>query len=184
MPVGSPPQCVRPRPASEVAEAAWNRYERLDERVVGLLGRLGLPLLRLSLGVVFVWFGALKVTGVTPVTDLVAETVYWLDPSWFVPVLGVFEVVVGAGLLVGRGLRLVLLLFAAQMLGTFLVLVIQPQVAFQDGNPLLLTMEGEFVVKNLVLLSAGLVLGSRLPRPRPWARSPGEAAVGGSTERR
>ena len=48
------------------------------------------------------------------------------------------------------------------MAGTFLVLVMHPEVAFQDGNPFLLTVEGEFVIKNLVLLSAALVIGSRL----------------------
>lgn len=169
MPLESLPRPSRPRPASEIAEAAWSRYERLDQRIVSVLRRVSLPLLRASLGVVFVWFGALKVAGMTPVADLVAETVYWFDPAWFVPLLGLVEVAVGAGLLVGRGLRVVLLLFAAQMLGTFLVLVVQPEVAFQGGNPLALTTEGEFVVKNLVLLSAGLVVGSRLPSPRPWA---------------
>jgi uncharacterized membrane protein YkgB len=56
----------------------------------------------------------------------------------------------------------VLALFALQMVGTFLVLIVQPDVAFQHGNPLLLTTEGEFVVKNLVLLSAGLLIGSRV----------------------
>jgi hypothetical protein len=49
------------------------------------------------------------------------------------------------------------------MAGTFLVLVLLPGIAFRGGNPLLLTVEGEFVIKNLVLLSAGLVIGSRLP---------------------
>jgi uncharacterized membrane protein YkgB len=67
-------------------------------------------------------------------------------------------------------LRIVLALFALQMIGTFLVLVIQPEVAFQDGNPLLLTTEGEFVIKNLVLLSAGLVIGSRLKALPRWTR--------------
>ncbi len=52
--------------------------------------------------------------------------------------------------------------------GTFLVLVLRPDVAFQGSNPLVLTVEGEFVVKNLVLLSAGLVIGSRLRRLPPW----------------
>jgi putative oxidoreductase len=56
------------------------------------------------------------------------------------------------------------------MMGTFLVLVIQPEVAFQDGNPLLLTTEGEFVIKNLVLLSAGLMIGSRLKALPQWTR--------------
>jgi uncharacterized membrane protein YkgB len=62
----------------------------------------------------------------------------------------------------------VLVLFALQMIGTFLVLITQPDVAFQHGNPLLLTTEGEFVVKNLVLLSAGLMIGSRLQALPKW----------------
>lgn len=116
----------------------------------------------------FLWFGFLKIFDVSPVSDLVSRTVYWVDPGWFVPFLGVIEVVIGLGLLIGRGLRLVLALFAAQMLGTFLVLVVLPEVAFREGNPLLLTTEGEFVVKNLVLLSAGLAVGAQVRRPRPW----------------
>ena len=156
------------RTPAEIAERSWRRLERLDRRILALLKRAALPLLRLSLGLVFVWFGALKIAGETPVADLVADTVYWVDPSWFVPLLGVFEVVVGIGLLLGRLLRIVLALFVLQMMGTFLVLVIQPEVAFQDGNPLMLTTEGEFVIKNLVLLSAGLVIGSRLQALPKW----------------
>jgi uncharacterized membrane protein YkgB len=134
--------------------------DRIDRRVVDLLSRWSVPLLRISLGVVYIWFGALKILDVSPVADLVAGTVYWVDPDWFVPALGVVEVLIGIGLLLGRGLRVVLLLFGLQMIGTFGVLLIRPDVAFREGNPLLLTVEGEFVVKNLVLLSAGLVVGS------------------------
>gem|GEM_PF-3161571 len=65
---------------------------------------------------------------------------------------------VARGLLTGIALRLTLLLFWLQMAGTFLVL--RPEVSFQRNNPLLLTMTGEFVVKNLVLIAAGLVIGS------------------------
>ncbi|MEA2509523.1 MAG: putative oxidoreductase [Actinomycetota bacterium] len=158
---------ARPSPA-EFAERSWRALERLDHKILSLLERLALPLLRLSLGLVFVWFGILKIAGESPVTKLVADTVYWLNPAWFVPVLGLFEVLVGVGLLLGRGLRLVLVLFALQMIGTFLVLITQPDVAFQHGNPLLLTTEGEFVVKNLVLLSAGLMIGSRLQALPKW----------------
>ena len=158
------------RTPAEMAERSWRRLERLDRRILAFLERAALPLLRVSLGLVFVWFGVLKIAGETPVTELVADTVYWVDPSWFVPLLGVFEVVVGIGLLLGRLLRIVLALFALQMMGTFLVLVIQPEVAFQDGSPLLLTTEGEFVIKNLVLLSAGLVIGSRLKALPRWTR--------------
>ncbi|MEU7524184.1 DoxX family membrane protein [Saccharothrix sp. NPDC042600] len=117
-------------------------------------------LLRGSLGLVFVWFGALKVADVTPVADLVARTVPWLDRHLLLVSLGAAEVVLGVALWLGRRLRWVAALALAHLLGTFLVLVVQPQAAFQAGNPLLLTTEGEFVVKNLVLITACLVLMS------------------------
>ena len=139
--------------------------DRVDERVTRFLRRWSITALRVSVSVVFIWFGALKVFDVTPVSDLVGSTVYWVDPEWFVPALGVVEVAVGIGLLMRRALRTVLALFAAQMLGTFLVLIVLPEVSFQDGNLFKLTVEGEFVVKNLVLLSAGLVVGATV-RPR------------------
>jgi uncharacterized membrane protein YkgB len=158
---------LHPSPA-ETAERLWRRVQSIDKKVLAVLERVALPLLRMSLGLVFVWFGMLKVIGQTPVADLVANTAYWLDPIWLVPLLGAFEVVVGLGLLLGKALRLVLALFALQMLGTLLVLIIQPEVAFLNSNPLLLTTEGEFVVKNLVLLSAGLMIGSRLKGLPKW----------------
>ncbi|ROP35069.1 DoxX family membrane protein [Saccharothrix texasensis] len=117
-------------------------------------------LLRGSLGLVFVWFGALKVADVTPVADLVARTVPWLDRNLLLASLGSAEIVLGATLWLGRRLRWVAAVALVHLLGTFLVLVVQPQAAFQAGNPLLLTTEGEFVVKNLVLITACLVLMS------------------------
>ena len=141
---------------------------RIDEVLIPWLRRWSTPLLRVALGVVFVWFGALKVFGVSPVSDLVGSVVYWVDPDWFVPTLGAVEILIGIGLIGGWLLRWVLLAFMAQMLGTALVFVVLPDVAFQEGNPLKLTVEGEFVVKNLVLLTAGLVVGSTIrPAPRP-----------------
>lgn len=139
-----------------------DRFAGVDTAIRGFLGSVGFIALRMSVGLVFVWFGLLKVLDVSPVADLVARTVYWFDPDIVVPALGVFEVAVGVLLLLNRWLRLALALFAGQMLGTFLVFVILPDVAFRHGNPLLLTVEGEFVVKNLVLLAAGMVVGSRV----------------------
>ena len=132
---------------------------RVDQGLIRFMAGYGIPILRVCLGIVFVWFGWLKVIGRSPVVELIARTVYWLPPERFIPLLGVWEIVVGAGLLLGRALRVVLLLFWLQMAGTFLVLVAKPTVAFQGGNPLLLTMEGEFVIKNLVLIAAGIVVG-------------------------
>ncbi|HEY3247818.1 MAG TPA: DoxX family membrane protein [bacterium] len=145
------------------ARAIWRR---IDNGMIELMREHGVLILRIALGIVFIWFGALKIIGRSPVGDLVAHTVYWVDPSWFVPLLGMWEVVVGVGLLVGVALRLVLFLFWLQMAGTFLVLLLRPDLAFQQGNPLLLTTTGEFVIKNLVLIAAGLVVGSTVRRGR------------------
>jgi uncharacterized membrane protein YkgB len=76
-------------------------------------------------------------------------------------------------LLIGRAMRLTLFLFVAQMVGTFLTFFVLPEVTFQDGNPLLLTVEGEFVVKNLVLVSAALVVGASVRRRREGSPEPG-----------
>jgi uncharacterized membrane protein YphA (DoxX/SURF4 family) len=131
---------------------------RLEHRALEILRPLVLPLLRTSLALVFVWFGALKITGGTPVGQLVAGTVPWLDPGWFLPALGAVEVVLGVALLTGRATSVVAAAMVSHLAGTFLVLVTQPAVAFQHGNPLQLTVIGEFVVKNLVLICGVLVL--------------------------
>jgi putative oxidoreductase len=75
-----------------------------------------------------------------------------------VPFLGVVEVLLGGALVLGKALRAVLPLLFAHLAGTFLALVTQPDVAFQNGNLLMLTTEGEFVIKNLILLSGVLIL--------------------------
>lgn len=153
-----------PRSANSEAVSVVRRgLPRVMNRLQGaseLLARFSLPLLRVSLGVVFIWFGALKFTQSTPVAELVANTVPFLPARWLVPALGAFEVILGVALLVGRRLGLVALLMVAHLSGTLLVLVTQPGVAFQGGNPLMLTMTGEFVVKNLVLMAAGVVLAT------------------------
>ena len=139
-------------------------WTRLDQRMIRFMSGYGIRILRVCLGIVFVWFGWLKVIGQSPVAELIAHTVYWVPSEFFVPFLGVWEIAVGLGLLLAVVLRLTLLLFWLQMAGTFLVLVVKPEVAFQNGNPLLLTTEGEFVIKNLVLIAAGLVIGGTVQR--------------------
>lgn len=143
--------------------AAW---DRVDAAFIRFMASRGIPLLRVTLAVVFIWFGLLKVIGRSPVADLVARTVYWVSPEFFVPFLGVWEILVGLGLLFAVALRLTLLLFWLQMAGTFLVLVLHPEIAFQSGNPFLLTTEGEFVIKNLVLIAGGIVVGGTVQRPQ------------------
>ena len=110
-------------------------------------------------GVVFLWFGALKFfPGVSPAEGLVRHTVYFVDPDLFIPVLATRESFIGIGLICGRLLRVTLLLLFLQMPGTALPLVILPDVVWTTF-PYGLTLEGQYIVKNLVLIGAGLVLG-------------------------
>ena len=160
-------------PTTNLTRAAWSWVARVDRVMIPVLRRVAIPVLRVSLGVLFVWFGMLKIFEVSPVSELVARTVYWVDPDIIVPLLGVFEVAVGVLLLLGRALRLTLLLFLVQMLGTFLTFIVLPNVTFRDGNPLLLTVEGEFVVKNLVLIAAALVVGTTVRRDKAARRAAG-----------
>ncbi len=134
----------------------WLR--RFDNAVIGFVREHSVTMLRITLGIVFVWFGALKILGVSPVADLVAKTLYVLPSHVAVVGMGVVEVIIGLGLLTGWAMRLTLLLFLVQMIGTFLTMVIRPDLVFTDGNPLKLSSNGEFIIKNLVLISAGLVI--------------------------
>jgi len=137
------------------------------------MSRFGLPILRYSLAVVFIWFGGLKVIGLSPAYDLVAATVYWLTPEIIVPLLGLWEAGIGVALLFRPLTRIALLLLALQMPGTFLPLVLLPEVCF-TVFPVGLTIEGQYIFKNLVLIGAGLVVGSTV-RAKP--QRPGSATL-------
>jgi uncharacterized membrane protein YkgB len=143
--------------------------DRVDQFISERMWRLGVPLLRLGLAVVFIWFGALKLTGTSPALELVTRTVYWFDPAIFVPILGWWEIAIGVCLAIPPLTRLGILLLAFQMPGTFLPLILLPQVCY-NGAPWNLTLEGQYIVKNLVLIGAALVLGGlvrghRVPGP-------------------
>jgi uncharacterized membrane protein YkgB len=142
--------------------AIRNGLDRLDAVVAAFLEAHGITILRLAVALVFIWFGTLKVADRSPVAQLVADTVYWVPAGFFIRFLGAWEILVGLGLLVPVALRITLFLFWAQMAGTFLVLVVHPDLSFQSDNPLLLTTTGEFVIKNLVLIAAGLVIGGQV----------------------
>ena len=145
--------------ASNIANSFLMMLDRMDQKVIGFMSSYAILIIRISLGIVFVWFGLLKVVGISPVFDLASQVVYWLPPELFVPLLGIWEIAIGVGLLLGKALRVILSLLFLQLAGTFLILITWPETAFQGGNPLFLTTEGEFVIKNLVLIAAGLAVG-------------------------
>ncbi|CAB4686602.1 MAG: hypothetical protein F2658_03780 [Actinobacteria bacterium] len=137
------------------------KIAEIDRMLIQALNRFSLPALQLSLGVIFIWFGALKPFGDSPANEVITKTVYWFDPDIFIPILGVWEMAIGICLLVTPLIRVGLFLLALQMPGTFLPLVLRPEICFID-IPFNLTLEGQYIIKNLVLIGAAIVVGSRL----------------------
>ena len=156
------------------ARRFWKRLKATDTRIREGLAHAGVPALRWTLAVVFIWFGLLKPFDASPANDLVKRTIYWLPPDTFLPVLGWWETAIGICLLWRPLVRLGVLLLFLQMPGTFLPLFVLPEVCFRRF-PFELTMEGQYIVKNLVIIAAAIVVGSRarpLPRPADPPRNP------------
>jgi uncharacterized membrane protein YkgB len=145
--------------------SAIARFNSIDARITRWMARHGVTLLRISLGIVFLWFGALKFfPGMSPAQDLAARTIEVLSfgvvkPAVSVPLLAAWECLIGIGLLAGRFLRATLLLLAAQMLGTLTPLVLFPSEVF-TRVPYAPTLEGQYIIKNAVLISAAIVIGA------------------------
>ncbi|MEQ9309034.1 MAG: DoxX family protein [Balneolaceae bacterium] len=135
-------------------------FNKVDFAITNWMAKYGLLIMRIGLGIIFLWFGALKYfPGLSPAEELVKNTVYFADPALFIPVLATWEVLIGVGLIAGKYMRITLLLLFLQMPGTALPIVLLPDVVW-NSFPFGLTMEGQYIIKNLVLVSAGLVLGA------------------------
>ena len=143
-----------------IEEKIVNKYlDRIDIVLTNWMRKNGLLFLRIGLGIIFFWFGLLKFfPGVSPAEELVRNTVYFIDPDIFLPILALWETVIGLGLISGRFMRTTLLLLFLQMPGTALPIVLLPDVVW-NSFPFALTLEGQYIFKNLVLIGAGLVLG-------------------------
>lgn len=156
-------------------------YLRLEARSLDWMAKNGITLLRVSLGIVFLWFGALKfVPGQSPAEALATATIGRLTlgvvtPPYALFLLALVESVIGLALICGVHLRAALSLLFLQMFGTLTPLVLYPSLTF-SSFPFAPTMEGQYILKNLVLISAALVIGATVhgarlvPRPCPASR--------------
>lgn len=124
----------------------------------------GITLLRISVGLIFLWFGFLKFFSNTSAAESIASrTVSWLTAGVLssevsMPVLAVLECLIGIGILTKKYMQLVIPLLYFQMAGTLLPLVIFPRETWEI-IPLVPTLEGQYIIKNAILISAGIVLG-------------------------
>ncbi len=138
-------------------------FDEMDRSISTFMRRWGILALRISLGTIFIWFGVLKPLGLSPAEPLVIATVRWLplfDAELWVSIIGWWEVAIGVTFLFRKTIRIAIALLALQMVGTFMPLILLPAVTFQAGHlPYGPTMEGQYIIKNLLILSAALVVG-------------------------
>jgi uncharacterized membrane protein YphA (DoxX/SURF4 family) len=140
-------------------------FDRIDTRITTWMAKNGIVVLRVSLGIVFLWFGVLKFfPNLSPAQDLATRTIEMLTfgivkGNVSIPLLALWESVIGLGLIFGRYMRVILLLLLVQMIGTITPLFLFPNEAFLRF-PFAPTLEGQYIVKNIVLISAGIVIGA------------------------
>ncbi|MEE9190023.1 MAG: DoxX family protein [Candidatus Neomarinimicrobiota bacterium] len=140
-------------------------YKQLDLKLTKWMSQYGISALRISLGIVFIWFGSLKfIPGLSPAQDLATRTMQVLSfgliqPNISIALLAIWECLIGIGLLFSIFLRITLLLLFVQMLGTIMPLFFFPEEIFSK-LPYAPTLEGQYIIKNLVIISAGLVIGA------------------------
>jgi uncharacterized membrane protein YphA (DoxX/SURF4 family) len=154
------------RPSAPAASSRLpGRLDQIDRAVTEFLARLGIPILRIAIGIVFLWFGLLKFfPNLSPAEELAGRTIEVLTlgvvkPAVSLPVLAAWETVIGLGLISGRFLRGVLFLLAVQMVGTLLPLVFFPAETF-SVFPIAPTLEGQYILKNVVIIGGAMVVGA------------------------
>ena len=119
-------------------------------------------LVRIPIFIIFFWFGFLKIIDLSPAQELVQDTVYWmpfLSAEIWTHIIGFWEVLIGVFFLFKKTTLIAMILLLIQMCGTFLPLVILPEITFQDSNPFLPTLEGQYIIKNIIIITAALIIG-------------------------
>src|SRR5512135_2450306 len=146
-------------------------YDAVDDRFTEWMGRHGVRLLRVSVGIVFLWFGVLKYfPGLSPAQTLATNTMHVLTLG-FIPektallILATWECLIGLGLIAGVYLRATLFLLWLQMMGTITPLFFFPEQCFTT-IPYAPTLEGQYIIKIIVLISAGIAIGATHRRGR------------------
>jgi uncharacterized membrane protein YkgB len=153
-----------------ITQSLYRRVVTLDSWFIRLTRRYGVAMLRVALGLVYVWFGALKlIPGASPAEPLIRASYGFLPPvllNAFVVFIGVFEVVIGIGFVYGRLPRITNILMLMQLMGAFSPIVLRPDLVWV-AFPHQWTLEGQYIFKDIILIAAGLVIAAatvhRLP---------------------
>jgi uncharacterized membrane protein YphA (DoxX/SURF4 family) len=134
----------------------------IDHHIGRWMRLWSIPAIRMSFGIIFIWFGILKLFDVSSAESLLKATVVWLpfgSTEFWLIIIGWWEVVIGVTFLFPRTTKIAIALLFLQMFGTFMPLILLPELTFQNGNILTPSLEGQYIIKNVMIISAALVLG-------------------------
>ncbi|GAB4185489.1 MAG: DoxX family protein [Simkaniaceae bacterium] len=136
-------------------------YLEKEKRLSCFLKGRSITILTYAIGIIYLWYGLLKIFGESAAEQLVKDATYWIGIPHFDVILGFWEAILGFCLFFKKLRRIGLILLFLQFPGTFLPLFLSPENCFTDV-PFGLTLEGKYIFKNIILVSAGLVLISSL----------------------
>lgn len=135
-----------------------------DNKIINFMRKYGENVEILLLGTYFLWFGLIKVLGGKSASSIIAQSIYWIEPSIGVFLLGSWEVLIGIGFLIKKLHRFAILLLIIRVPGVLLALIYHRDECFPNGflEP---SIQGQYLIKELTLVGAALVIGSLL-KPR------------------
>lgn len=144
-----------------------NLLEKIDRLIITKISAIFPVFSRIALFVVFFGFGILKLFDQSPANPLVEallkETIPFLTFGQFIIILGIWEMIIGLTFLIPRLERLAIFLLAPHMLTTIMPLILLPEIAWKSF--LVPTLEGQYIIKNLVIIALAMGIASRLT---PW----------------
>jgi len=138
-----------------------NTLRRYDQAFLEFLERYGHWIHRISLGILFIWFGLLKPLGHKTTTSLLAHTVYWGTPEVTVLILGWWEVAIGVCLIIRPLVRVALLLLIIRLPGIALAFLLKTDICFYQF-PFAPTPEGQYLIKDFAVFLATLAITGSL----------------------
>ncbi len=140
-----------------------DKFKKIETRSIDWMAVNGIYLLRISIGIIFFWFGFQKFfPGISSAEDIATRTIDVLSfgivqAPYSMPILATWETLIGLGFLTGKFFRVTVVLLYLQMAGTIFPLFVFPDETFHRV-PFVPTIEGQYIIKNIIILSAALVI--------------------------
>jgi len=137
--------------------------QHFENLIIDWMAINGIPLLRISIGIIFIWFSTQKFfPGISSAEDIATRTIDYLSfglvrAPYSMPILATWELLIGLGFISGRFMKATVVLLYAQMAGTLFPLFVFPEDTFYVF-PIVPSLEGQYILKNIIIITAAMVI--------------------------